>query len=106
MKTKSIRMPEDLLRSIDLVEQREHIEEATAIRKLLRMGFEAYVAHLYKQSALTLREAAERLNIDQVEAMDLFLEAGIKGNLDAAEVMESLERFASPGSRLRLDRPV
>ena len=40
MKTKSIRIPDEMLVGIHLVEAKEHIEESTAIRKLLRIGFE------------------------------------------------------------------
>jgi len=51
------------------------------------------VGNLYKQGKVTLREAAKLLNVDQIEAMNLFLDAGIKGNLDASDVLLSLERF-------------
>ena len=34
------------------------------------------------------------MNVSQTEAMDIFLDAGIKGNLDASDVLVSLERFA------------
>jgi len=95
MKTKSIRLPEDMLDAVKLVEKREHIEEATAIRKLIRVGFEAYVTELYRRGQISLREAAKRLKVSQIEAMDLFLLSGVKGNLDAYDVMESLDRFVS-----------
>ena len=42
---------------------------------------------------MTLREAAGLLGINQIEAMNLFLDSGIKGNLDASDVLASLERF-------------
>jgi len=76
MKTKSIRIPKDMMAAIEIVEKEEKIEESTAMRKLIRIGFETYIGNLYKQ-----------------EAMNLFLDAGIKGNLDASDVMTSLERF-------------
>jgi hypothetical protein len=64
-----------------------------AIRKLIRIGFETYVGNLYRQGKVTLREAARLLGINQIEAMNLFLDSGIKGNLDASDVLTSLERF-------------
>lgn len=93
MKTKSLRIPEDMISAIKLIEKEEKIEEATAMRKLMRIGFETYVSNLYKQGRVTLREAARLLNIDLIEAMNIFLDAGIKGNLNASDVMVSLKRF-------------
>lgn len=59
----------------------------------MRVGFETYVSNLYKQGRVTLREAARLLNVDLIEAMNIFLDAGIKGNLNASDVMISLKRF-------------
>jgi predicted HTH domain antitoxin len=94
MKTKSLRIPKDMISAIELVEKEEKIEESTAMRKLMRIGFETYVGNLYKQGKVTLREAARLLNVSQIEAINIFLDAGIKGNLDASDVMISLKRFA------------
>jgi predicted HTH domain antitoxin len=94
MKTKSIRIPKEMVEAIGLVEREEKIEESTAMRKLIRMGFETYVGNLYKEGKITLRRAARLLHRNQLEVMDLFLDAGIKGNLDASDVLISLERFA------------
>ncbi len=93
MKTKSIRIPKEMMSAIEIVEREEKIEESTAMRKLMRIGFETYIGNLYKQGKITLREAARLLNINQIEAMNLFLDAGIKGNLDASDVIVSVERF-------------
>ena len=95
MKTKSIRIPKDMMAAIEIVEKEEKIEESTAMRKLIRIGFETYIGNLYKQGKVTLRQAAKLLNLSQIEAMNLFLDAGIKGNLDASDVLVSLERFVS-----------
>lgn len=82
-----------MMAAIEIVEKEEKIEESTAMRKLIRIGFETYIGNLYKQGKVTLRQAAKLLNLSQIEAMNLFLDAGIKGNLDASDVMTSLERF-------------
>lgn len=95
MKTKSIRIPKDMMAAIELVEKEEKIEESTAMRKLIRIGFETYIGNLYKQGKVTLREASRLLKLSQIETMNLFLDAGIKGNLDASDVLTSLERFVS-----------
>ena len=99
MKTKSIRIPKDIMTAIEIVEKEEKIEESTAMRKLMRIGFETYIGNLYRQGKVTLREAAKVLGVNQIEAMNLFLDAGIKGNLDASDVLTSLERFIPRTSR-------
>lgn len=102
MKTKSIRIPKDILTAIEIVEKEEKIEESTAMRKLIRIGFETYIGNLYKYGKVTLREAARLLGINQVEAMNLFIDSGIKGNLDASDVLTSLERFMPRTSGRRM----
>jgi hypothetical protein len=94
MKTKSIRIPKEMADAIAVVEKEEQIEESTAMRKLIRMGFEAYVGNLYRDGRITLRRASQLLRRSQSEVMDLFLNAGIRGNLDASDVLASLDRFA------------
>lgn len=93
MKTKSLRVPEDMMYAVKLVEKEEKIKESTAMRKLMRIGFETYVGNLYKEGKITLKEAARLLNKNQIETIDLFLDTGIKGNLDVSDVLISLERF-------------
>ncbi len=93
MHAKSVRIPADMLKAIELVEAREHIEESTAIRKLIRTGLETYVARLYRQGGLTLREAASRLALDLTATMDVLLDHGVKGNLGADDVLTSIRHF-------------
>lgn len=94
MKTKSIRIPKEMADAIAVVEKEEQIEESTAMRKLIQMGFEAYVGKLYRDGKITLRNASRLLRRSQSEVMDLFLDAGISGNLEASDVLASLDRFA------------
>lgn len=93
MKTKSIRIPKDMMAAIELLGKEEKIEESTAMRKLMKIGFETYIGNLYKHGRVTLREASKLLNMNQIETINLFLDAGIKGNLDASDVLKSLEKF-------------
>lgn len=93
MITKSIRMPDDLLNAITIVEKEEKIEETTAIRKLIKIGYETYISDLYKAGKLSLADISRLLDISQIEALELLLNRGVKGNLDATDVMHSLEKF-------------
>lgn len=93
MKTKTIRIPDEMIDAIELVEKEEKIEESTAMRKLMRIGFETYVGNLYKDGKITMRRAARLLHMNQVELINFFQDSGIKGNLDASDVLTSLNRF-------------
>jgi hypothetical protein len=93
MKTLSIRIPDDMMSALQLVGKEEKIEPSTAMRKLVRIGYESYVGNLYRQGKVTLRDAATLLNLNQIETLDLFLDAGISGNLDATDVITSLRKF-------------
>lgn len=93
MRTRSIRLTDEMVHSVEFVAANEQVEEAVAVRKLLRMGAEAYVSRLYEHGRITLREAAERLGTDLIGAVDLLAEHGIRGNLQAADVLASLEQF-------------
>jgi len=98
MRTKSIRISEEMLAGIELVERREKIEEATAIRKLIRVGFETYITDLYRLGRISLRQAAKRLNMNQIDTMDMFLDAGVGGNLGASDVCASMDTFLRKGN--------
>ena len=90
MKVKSIRIPEEIDRAIDYVARSEKLEKNSSLRKLTRLGFEVYVARSYDRGKLTLREAADLLNLTLIEAIDLFAEMGIKGNIKAKDVLDGL----------------
>jgi len=94
MKTRSIRIPDDMLSAVDLVTKQEKVEEATAMRKLMKMGFEIYVANLYKMGKITLREAGDLLRLSPSKTIDLLLDLGVQGNLDASDVLHSLKEFS------------
>lgn len=94
MKVKSLRIPDDIDRAIEYVAQSEKLEKTQSLRKLTRMGFEYYVAKSYERSKLTLREAAELLNLTLSETIDLLTEMGVKGNIRAKDVMESLKAIS------------
>ncbi len=61
----------------------------------MRIGFETYIGNLYTQGKITLREAARLLHVSPIETLNLFLGMGIKGNLDASDVLVSVEKFVT-----------
>jgi predicted HTH domain antitoxin len=95
MEVKSIRIPDDIDKSIEFVARLEKLEKTQTLRKLTRLGFEFYAAKSYERGKLTLREVAELLNLTLSETIDLLAEMGIKGNIRAKDVMESLKATSS-----------
>jgi len=94
MKVKSLRIPEEIDQAIDYVARSEKLEKTSSLRKLTRMGFEVYVAKSYERGKLTLHEAANLLHLNLIETIDLLSEMGVKGNIKAKDVMESLKALS------------
>jgi predicted HTH domain antitoxin len=91
MKVRSVRIPEDIDKAIDYVGRSEKLEKTSSLRKLTRMGFELYVAKSYERGKLTLREAADLLQMNMIEAIDLLSEMGVKGNIKTKDVMDGFK---------------
>lgn len=95
MSIRSIRIPNDIDRSIDYVARSEKLEKAQSLRKLMRLGFEYYVAKSYESGKLTLREAAKLLNMTHSETLDILLEMGVKGNIRPKDVIDAMQSLPS-----------
>ena len=89
-----MRIPEDIDRAIKYVSNAEKIENTQSLRKLARLGFELYVAKNYQNGLITLREAAELLNLTISESLDNLNKLGVKGNIHSSEVLSSLNTFS------------
>lgn len=93
MNVVSIRIPDDIDKSVEYVARSEKLEKTQSLRKLMRLGFEYYVAKSYENGKITLREAANLLNHTHSETIDIFLEMGIKGNIRSKDVLDSLQQL-------------
>jgi hypothetical protein len=96
MKVKSIRISDDIDEAVELVSKMEHIENAQAIRKLMRIGFGQYVVSLYKDGQFSLRQVADLLDLSLSEAIDLMRDMGVSGNIRAKDVLDSLKSLEFP----------
>ncbi|OGW60332.1 MAG: hypothetical protein A2Y48_07890 [Nitrospirae bacterium RIFCSPLOW2_12_42_9] len=90
MKAKALRLPDNLLDAVRFVEKKEKLDEPTTLRKFLRLGAERYVGESYARGEISLREAAGVLDIPTREALELFWDMGIRGNVGADETLKSL----------------
>ena len=100
MKVRSLRVPDDIDKAIEYVSRMEKTEKTQSLRKLARLGFEYYVAAKYHDGKLSLRAAARSLQLSLSEAIDLFGQMGVKGNIGARDVLQSLESVSSSSAEL------
>ncbi len=90
MITKTLRLSESLAEAIRDLGDTEHIEEATAMRKLLIMGYEMHLAEQYRSGRLSLRDVATRLNRSLSDTLEYLQHLGISGNTGATDTLASL----------------
>jgi len=91
MSVRSIRIDEDIKNAIKYISKKEKIEQSQSLRKLTRLGFKLYIAKLYENGGVTLREAPDHLGLSLWETVDLMQDIGVKGNLRADDVLSSLD---------------
>jgi hypothetical protein len=95
MTTKTLRLPDVLAAAVHEVGSREDIEDSTAMRKLLRMGYETYLAEQYRLGKISLRESARRMGMSLSETLDALRQKGIAGNVSADDTLESLKSLGA-----------
>jgi len=91
MSVRSVRFPEELEAAIRYVATQERTELAGSLRKLTRLGFETYLVRSFGRGELTLRQVARLLDVGLWDALDLLSDAGVGGNVTAAEMLPGLE---------------
>ena len=90
MRAKALRLPDSLLHVVKFAENKEKLDEPNTLRKFLRIGAENYVADNYRRGEISLREAAEVLDMTTRETLELFWNLGITGNVDADMSLKSI----------------
>jgi hypothetical protein len=99
MKAKALRLPDSLLHAVKFAEKKEKLDEPTALRKFLRLGAEKYVADSYERGDISLREAAGALEMPTREALELFRDMGISGNVDADKTLKAIKFVETNAAR-------
>lgn len=67
----------------------EHLDDATAMRKLLQLGDERHLAKRYRSGAITIRKVAHRQGLSVGDALDLMQRIGIPGNVSVDDTLAS-----------------
>jgi hypothetical protein len=96
MITKSLRLSDSLVSAIREIGHAEQIEEAAAMRKLLRMGYGLYLAEQYRAGRRSLRDVADRLELSLSETLDALQHLGIRGNTGADDTLASYRSIPTP----------
>lgn len=91
MNVKTFRMTKEIVDAMNYVSRAEKIEKSQSLRKLASLGFEAYVAQLYKDGRVSLRESAKLLKRTLSDTLLLMIDHGVSGNITATDVFESVE---------------
>jgi hypothetical protein len=97
MTTKTLRLSDHMLDAVRELGSAEHIEEATAMRKLMRMGYNLFLAEQYRAGRLTLREVARRMELPLSEALEALQRLGISGNTSSDDALASLRSLRKTG---------
>ncbi len=91
MEAVPVRLPTSLATAIKQISEREGFDRSTTLRRLVAAGLERYVAELYRRGEISLREAAQWLDVPVRVALDRLAEAGAAGNLTMGDVRASLD---------------
>jgi len=90
----SIKLPEDIIRTIKVIEETEQIDKATAVRKLLAKAIEKWkeerAIQLYRDGKATLWRAAGMANLSLREMMKLVAEKGIEMQYTEKDLEEDI----------------
>lgn len=95
MKVKSIRIPRDIEHAVDFLSKIEKIDSTQSFRKLARIGFETYIAKLYENGKLSIRDVSTELGISISEAIEKLSDMGVKGNIRATDVLNSVNSLST-----------
>lgn len=100
MITKSLRLSDSLVSAVREIGHDEQIEDAAAMRKLLRMGYGFYLAEQYRAGRRTLRDVAHRLELSLSETLEMLQRLGITGNTGADDTLASFRSATKPTGHL------
>jgi predicted HTH domain antitoxin len=88
---KNVRTNKALTSAIQAVAAREQLTPRAALLLLIRRGAERYAVELYRDGKVTMGQAAILANRTPRDMIEVIHEHGVRGNLTAEDVMESIE---------------
>lgn len=111
-RTVASRLPEHMVRDLELVESVEETDRATAVRRLLKRSLEEwkldYYARRYGEGELTMAKAAEEAGVSLWRMMDHVRRRKVTAQYDLEELHKDLAtvgRTSRPARNRRAERP-
>ena len=74
---------------IDLM-RKNGLDEESAVKRIINLGIQDYVADLYKDGEISIREAAEILQLNFRQTFEI-LEKKVGGNVEEAQEIKALK---------------
>jgi predicted HTH domain antitoxin len=91
------RIPSDLLEDLKKIEEVEHLDRSTALRRLLYSGVRdwkmEHAAELYQESRITLEVAAREAGVSMREMLDYLRQKKIPMQYDLEDFEKDLKRI-------------
>ncbi len=88
------RLPEELVRDLELIERHEQTDRSTVVRKLLRQAIgewkRDFYARQYGEGAMTLARAAQEAGVSLWEMMDYARQRKIAAQYDLEDLQRDL----------------
>jgi predicted HTH domain antitoxin len=80
---------QSLNKVIDLM-KKNGLDEEGAVKKIINLGIQDYVAELYEDGEISIREAAEILQLNFRQTYEI-LEKKVGGNVEEAQQIKALD---------------
>jgi predicted HTH domain antitoxin len=80
---------QSLNKVIDLM-KKNGLDEEGAVKKIINLGIQDYVAELYEDGEISIREAAEILQLNFRQTYEI-LEKKVGGNVEEAQEIKALD---------------
>lgn len=85
----NLKIPENMKYVVETLAREEHIDEKTALRKLLFEGIKPYVLNLYAKGKISLSKTAEILDLSVPEVLSLAKTYGLEIGSTVEQAKES-----------------
>ena len=95
------RLPDELVRDLELIERCEQTDRSTTIRKLLHRAIAEwkrdFYARQYGEGKMTLARAAQEAGVSLWEMMDYLRQHRIAAQYDLADLQKDLQTLRTDG---------
>jgi len=99
------RLPEEMVRDLELIERWEQTDRSTTVRKLLHRAIEEwkrdFYARQYGEGAMTLARAAQEAGVTLWEMMDYVRQRKITAQYDLRDLQHDLAAVLGESSATR-----